>query len=366
MDARSRLLAAITGRQGDHVPAAPDFWEMIPIKMLDKPSWEMLVYQDPPRWKAMSDAYAYFGVDAFIPIVVPFEDDPITAIVHKTDEKLIVRHFTDNKGIRQWSRFVQVYTVSQPCATVTASSLGMPEDHEKFEIVKPNFAKTGESCYRHIKDHLGNNGLVLPMVCLPAISHDPEEMYRYFDDPDSIVEYIDKIGLAVVERVKVILSWKPDVLLIGNSGLMLFNPPDIFRQLSLKWLKEVTALAKEAGVPTHMHCCGPERALVEIAAMETDLNSIEPLENPPMGDCDLSEIKKTFGGKLSLKGNLHTTEIMLFGTVEKVKDACKQAIDDAAEGGGFILSTGDQTPMDTPFDNIFTMQKVAETYGKYD
>ena len=41
------------------------------------------------------------------------------------------------------------------------------------------------------------------------------------------------------------------------------------------------------------------------------------------------------------------------------------AIDDAAAGGGFILSTGDQTPRDTPDENIHTMQRVAETYGRY-
>ncbi|HEY5140208.1 MAG TPA: uroporphyrinogen decarboxylase family protein, partial [Methylococcales bacterium] len=88
-------------------------------------------------------------------------------------------------------------------------------------------------------------------------------------------------------------------------------------------------------------------------------------EIPPMGDCDLKEIKLKYGYKLALKGNLHTTEVMLFGTREKVETECKKAIDDAADGGGFILSTGDQTPRDTPEENIFALQKIAETYGKY-
>ena len=39
--------------------------------------------------------------------------------------------------------------------------------------------------------------------------------------------------------------------------------------------------------------------------------------------------------------------------------------DDAAAGGGFVLSTADQTPRDTPDENIIAMQHVAETYGKY-
>jgi uroporphyrinogen decarboxylase len=102
-----------------------------------------------------------------------------------------------------------------------------------------------------------------------------------------------------------------------------------------------------------------------MAANETDLSCIEPLEIPPMGDCVLRDIKARFGKKIALKGNLHTTEIMLLGSPGKVEDACKRAIDDAGEGGGFILSTGDQTPRDTPEENIRIMQRVAETYGRY-
>jgi len=44
---------------------------------------------------------------------------------------------------------------------------------------------------------------------------------------------------------------------------------------------------------------------------------------------------------------------------------CKRAIDDAAAGGGFILFIGDQTPRDTPDENILIMKKIAETYGRY-
>ena len=70
-------------------------------------------------------------------------------------------------------------------------------------------------------------------------------------------------------------------------------------------------------------------------------------------------------GKLALKGNLHTTEVMLRGTVETVIAASKKAIDDAAEGGRFILATGDQCGRDTPDANIRAMVETARTYGRY-
>lgn len=48
-----------------------------------------------------------------------------------------------------------------------------------------------------------------------------------------------------------------------------------------------------------------------------------------------------------------------------IEKASRKAIDDAGEGGGFILSTGDQCGRDTPEENIFKMIEVARDYGKY-
>jgi uroporphyrinogen decarboxylase len=84
-----------------------------------------------------------------------------------------------------------------------------------------------------------------------------------------------------------------------------------------------------------------------------------------MGDSNLAEIKKLYGDKLVLKGNLHTTNIMLNGTVKEVIEASKKAIDDASAGGGFILSTGDQCGMNTPYENLYAMIETARTYGAY-
>jgi uroporphyrinogen decarboxylase len=147
--------------------------------------------------------------------------------------------------------------------------------------------------------------------------------------------------------------------------MLVFNTPAMVRELALPWLQELTRICKEAGVPSQIHCCGPERALVKMSAEETDLCSINPLEIPPMGDCDLAEIKRSFGGRLGLMGNLHTTSVMLLGSVKDVRRESLKAIRAAGEGGGFILSTGDQCGRDTPDENIREMVRVGEEFGKY-
>ena len=84
-----------------------------------------------------------------------------------------------------------------------------------------------------------------------------------------------------------------------------------------------------------------------------------------MGDCDLADIKQNYGSKISLMGNLHTTNTMLRGTLKDVKRESLIALRDAGVGGGFVLSTGDQCGRDTPDENIREMVKVCEEFGTY-
>ncbi|MBN2452597.1 MAG: hypothetical protein JXR77_19595 [Lentisphaeria bacterium] len=158
---------------------------------------------------------------------------------------------------------------------------------------------------------------------------------------------------------------KPDFLFCGGSGTLVWQSPRVFRELSLPVLRHATRLAAEIGIPTHVHSCGPEAELVRMAAEETDLTIIDPLEVPPMGDCNLAELKRRYGARIVLKGNLHTTEVVLRGGVDDVVRASRQAIDDAGAGGGFILSTGDQCGRDTPDANLRAMVETARTYGRY-
>jgi len=170
----------------------------------------------------------------------------------------------------------------------------------------------------------------------------------------------------MAKEAEMVIEARPDFILTGGSGAITLQSPTLARKLNLPTLKKTTHMAKEAGVLTMVHCCGYEYELVKMCAEETNLDCINPLEEPPMGDCYLARIKREFGERLSLMGNLHTTNIMLLGSPPEVERAARQAIDDAAADGGFILSTGDQCGRDTPDENIRKLVEVCKTYGRYD
>jgi uroporphyrinogen decarboxylase len=189
--------------------------------------------------------------------------------------------------------------------------------------------------------------------------------YAYQDYPDLFGELVDLYEAHELQKLDMALEAGVESILTGGSGSITMQSPALFRKLTLPTLKKITKRCKEAGVLCGVHSCGKERYLVEACANETDLDYVNPLEIPPMGDCDLTEIKKKFGHKLALMGNLHTTKVMLQGSVKEVRLAALKAILAAGQNGGFVLSTGDQCGRDTPFENILELVSVAKKYGVY-
>jgi len=375
---KERMLTAIRNGQPDCVPVAPDMSNMMPCRLTGKPFWDIYLYDDPPWWQAYINAVKYFGFDGWLysaPVELDFEREaregqPVwhEAIVARTDERIYTRQHARIDGGERWSDTCTVYYVGDsPTGGMPMAKVGLPEGPpEEWEDVERRVSYSGTEGFETANRMMGDDGVVALAVGLPGLAvWQPDSIYEYYDEREKVIERCEQQREHTLRRVREMLKLRPDLILIGISGHMIANPEPIFRELSLPTLKGVTALCKAADVPSQIHCCGPEFDLVRIAAEETDLSSINPLECRPMGDCELAQVKGDFGAKLSLMGNLHTTNVMLRGTPDEVRAAARKAINDAAEDGGFILSTGDQCGRDTPFANIDAMIETARGYGKY-
>jgi uroporphyrinogen decarboxylase len=371
------MLIAMRNGQPDCVPVAPDTSNMIPCRLTGKLFWDISLWQDPPLWQAYIHCAKHFGFDGWLPalpVQLDYEIEEAAgrpqwqqAIVGRTPEFIFTRSHAVVNGRRQWSPTCNVYYPDNPPThNVALDKVGLSaSDPTEWEDVTPRTSFPGLTALERAREMMGEDGVVGVAVGLPGLGLAPESMYEYYDNRQAVLERCERSRRATVRRTEALVAARPDLLLIGISGFMISNPLPIFRELALPTLRDVTAICRKAGIPSQIHCCGPEYDLVKISAEESDLDNINPLEVPPMGDCDLRQIKQRFGKKLSLMGNLHTTEVMLRGTPADVERACKQAIDDAGAGGGFILSTGDQCGRDTPDANIHRMVEVARTYGRY-
>jgi uroporphyrinogen decarboxylase len=376
MTPRERLLTVLRGQIPDCVPVAPDFSNMIPARMTGKPFWDLYLYNDPPIWEAFIAAAKHFDIDALMDGYFPLEfSDPDSGpplehfIVRRDASQIVTQGSWRENGKRKWQDAVTVYYVDNPPTLgVRPEKIGlpaMPSRYEPIEGAKP--VDTGPAGLKRIKDLLGQQGLVGVWLTFSNALLNEQAVYNYYDHPEKHQQWAAERIEAVERRFQQIMAIdaKPDFLCVGGSGTLVFQSMEVFRRLAFPAVKRAIELASQAGIPTHMHSCGPESQLVRVMAEETDLTVIDPLEIPPMGDCNLAALKRLYGDKIVLKGNLHTVRVMLNGTADDVVTAAKQAIDDAAAGGRFILSTGDQCGRDTPDENLQAMVETARTYGKY-
>ena len=367
------MITAMSGGKPDCVPVCPDISNMIPSRMTGKPFWDVYIFQNPSLWKAYADASKHFGFDAW--------SMGMPGFVFKRTPK-----FDFRPGEMSKEKIIGCYELETPRGVLNGevtfmrsdppTSSGKPiknleEDLPKLRWLLDNITGFTFDEYERRRNEIGDRGIVGLDVAVPGLHvwsdwfRHQTAVYAVYDTPDLIEEFRLLTHEFVVRLLDAIIAKRPDNINIQSSGGITLQSPALFRKLSLPTLKEVTRRAKEAGIPTLMHCCGKARVLAGMAAEETDLSALNPLEAPPMGDCDLAEVKQAHGAKLALMGNLPTTTLMLNGAPDDVRRAARAAIDAAGAGGGFILSTGDQCGRDTPDENIFAMIEEARNYGAY-
>lgn len=381
MTSKERILTAMRGGKADYVPVSPDISVMVPDRLTGRPFYELhLDGREHNGWTSAShseayvEAVKYFGMDGFymyggLKEIRPEGAPEFKSQVSDSPEGKIVERIcrTEKGDLRE----KEIYFGDEPPWRLEKPVKNLEEDFEKLQLMMGHDWKW-EKTFNDI-DRIGDLGVYLGMV---PVFQDWWFYYRdggfeqlfmdFMMEPafmDRVHEYWMDWALA---NVRAMVEAKPDVIMLGGSSASLsISSPDIFRKYELPFIKEATKICRNAGAISHLHVCGKSWQLVEMVAEETDLTSMEPLEEPPSGNVDLAEAKRRVGHKLCIKGNINTTEFMLRATPEEIEEKCKRLIDIAGRDGGFILSTGDQCGRDTPDANLFKMVEVAKTYGKY-
>jgi uroporphyrinogen decarboxylase len=373
---RERMIVAMTNGVPDRVPVAPDISNMVPSRLTGKPFWEIYYFRDPPLWQAYMDAVRFYGLDGWFTegdMQYQWPGSRYQAIedMRKLADRWIVRYRGRIDDCPYTSEVT--YTIYDP---PTETEKMIKDLEAQWELVEKLLAPPvgyNPSRLRQQRAMVGEDAAFGISVNYPGFQSwfgwfegGLEALtYAYHDHRELVLRMRALHDQMVLAQMEMILAERPDFVLLGASGTITMQSPRIARELCLPTIQKLTRMARQAGVPTMIHSCGKQRILVKWCAEETDLDSINPLEVAPMGDCDLAEIKRSFGSRLALMGNLHTTQTMLFGSPQDVRRASLEAILAAGENGGFILSTGDQCGRDTPDANIRAMVTAAEEFGRY-
>ena len=147
---------------------------------------------------------------------------------------------------------------------------------------------------------------------------------------------------------------------IAFSTDLIINPR-VLRQHLFLWYKKMNRITHEKGRLTVFHSDGAlQQVLKDI--VECGFDGLNPIEPKAM---NINEVKKQYGSKISLIGNIDLGYTLTRGTPEEVKAEVRQRIRDLAPGGGYAVASSNSVPKYVPPANFNAMREATFEYGKY-
>jgi uroporphyrinogen decarboxylase len=180
-----------------------------------------------------------------------------------------------------------------------------------------------------------------------------------------VLEVIDRVGSVQKRVVENVLQFDcvgavrmPDDL--AHTGGTIVNPK-FLRKHIFPWHKRIGDLVHAKGLPYLFHSDGRLYEVID-DLLACGYNALHPCEPASM---DIVELKRKYGGRLCLMGNINLDSTLCLGTPDDVADEVKLRIRTVAPGGGYCCGSSNSIPEYVPFENYMAMIETIQKHGEY-
>ncbi|MBN2577704.1 MAG: hypothetical protein JXB10_01840 [Pirellulales bacterium] len=178
-----------------------------------------------------------------------------------------------------------------------------------------------------------------------------EEMMETFtEDALAMVRALIARGVTTIEMVDDIAY---------NKGL--FVRPDLFRTLWLKRMERIMEPIHASRTPVFFHSDGDIREFIHLV-LDLGFLGINPLE-PQCND--IVALKKQYGAKIALMGNLEIGGVLARGTPDQVHREMKRLLEAMMPGYGYVAMSSNSLANCVVPENYMAMVETVLEYGRY-
>ena len=250
-------------------------------------------------------------------------------------------------------RFARVYGAGNAYDIGGAALSGDPEkdkkpglDYSIIPIYAPEWRDPTHpytiAFRRRLREHLGHTRLFGchgdGTISIPSGSDMYEFSYRLADEPEEVMADALRMANTAIEANKRQHEGGVDVALMCsdycyNSGP--FLSPAMFDEFITPYLAKICRAGREDGMYMIKHTDGNIMPILSslVQAGPHALHSIDP-----MAGVDIREVKRLYGNKVALCGNVHCAA-MQTGTDEEVIASAEYCLTHGKAGGGYIFAT---------------------------
>jgi uroporphyrinogen decarboxylase len=191
-------------------------------------------------------------------------------------------------------------------------------------------------------------------LCL-ALAEDSRLVERVF-------ERVGQLQLATLERMldfpSVGAVWNADDVAYSESLLV---APAVLRRHLFPWYSRMGDLCARRDVPMVFHSDGKLDDVLD-DVVECGFDALNPIEPKAM---DIVDVKRRYGDRLCLIGNVDLGYTLTRGTPEEVRAEVRERIRALAPGGGYCVASSNSIPEYVPYANFEAMREATLEYGRY-
>ncbi len=343
MDARERLLTAISNEKPDHLPAQVHNW--------------MRYYLDTYLGGCEPfEAYDHFGMDHVIYMAPEFIWDERDLANWQTDRRDLG---IDADGNHLWAATITTpegelhhagaYNAFTPWETEFL--IKTERDMELFAKYAPVPVRLDPTAIIAMQERLGGRGIVRswawgfgqgsPWQDFCTLADTQTAILWGMDKPDFLHFALDAILQKRLRYVEMLKGIPIDLIEVGGgAGSNTVISPKFFREFCLPYDRIQNAALHETGMKIVYHLCGGLMQMLELV-VQTGADGLETMTPSSMGaDCDLAEAERRVGDRLFFIGGLDQNAYFENGTPATVREAVFR-LHAACPNGGYICCPSD-------------------------
>ena len=188
--------------------------------------------------------------------------------------------------------------------------------------------------------------------------------YRLIDEPQKLK---DESMRAIEQLLRDAVSWRAagiEAVAMCSDYCMNAGPflsPELFAEFVTPFLKLQVAELRKLGFYTIKHTDGNIMPIIDQLA-ECAPDALHSLD--PQGGVDIAEVKKRYGDRLCLIGNVNCG-LMDTGTDAEVAASAEYALRHGMPGGGYVFSTSNCIYTGMPLEHYELILKIRHEKGVY-
>lgn len=242
-------------------------------------------------------------------------------------------------------------------------------DLKKFEFPDPGAKYRFETLKKAINRFKGKKAIIIRLKDGWSEARDlhgyEKTLIDLIDNPNLIRGIIEKAADYYSELGRIAYRLGAEIALTGDdiagmNGVLM--SPYKFKEILYPAMKRLYKNWHSYGLYVIKHSDGNLNSIMDLL-VDTGLDCLNPID--PIAGMSLLKIKKEYGKKICIMGNVNCAGSLVDGTEEDVIKEVRECINIAAPGGGYILSSSNSIHEGVKPENYIAMVEATRKYGKY-